>query len=940
MNIQEGSPVDDIENDIIENLDDQAADQEFQDQLVLAGIKNSELTDTISKKFIDYAMSVIVSRALPDVRDGMKPVHRRIIFAGNEANFRGTGTSYFKSARFTGETMGKFHPHGNSAIYEAMVRMAQPWQLLHPLIDSQGNWGSRDGDGAAAERYTEARLAKITEYLLHDLEKDTVDWRDNYDGKLQEPKVLPAKFPNLLVNGQLGIAVGMATNIPTHNLSEALDACALLLENPEATIDDILAVMPGPDFPTQGTIMGLGGIRQYYETGRGSVRMTGKFEIEELKGGKSQIVITELPYGVSAKQIILKVAELAEKKDGTGKRDLEGLADVRDESGKGIPMRVVIELKKDIDPNITLNYLRKKTNIVCNFSTNMVVLNSQGQPERMGVLQVLREFVKFRQQVVRRRTIFDLNKARDSLYKLVGLYAAVSIIDEVVRLIRTSSTTEEAHAKLMALELPISPEFRILLDEADPDEEYGDIFRLSDTQVTTILEMRLSRLTSFGLDSIAEEVREISATVRGFITILNDIKVLNGVIVNEWAEVKAKFAKPRQTTIDAVDYDELDEADLVERKDIIITVSKSGYVKRTEIDAYREQKRGGKGRNGMETKDDDYVHTTLKCTTKTPLIVFTTQGKAHSIMAYKFPEGTPASKGRPLVNFVGLEKGESVAAIIAMPETPEELVGKSLVFVTSWGTVRRNDAADFAKINSNGKIAIDLKDEHGNDRGDLVSVILTSDDRDILIATEQGYCCRSPVADLRVFNSRKSVGVKGITLSFGNRVIGASDLNHVEFSAQERDAYQAGGTFSTTDEAGEERVTVLTPERMAEMKATEEMLMTITSLGFGKRSSAHEYRVTNRGGKGVMAANINNQTGNLVACFPATDEDGLILTTDGGQTIRTRVSELRTASRVTKGVRAFKLPVGQKIVGVVVVGGDDVPETPDDIEAETSAAQE
>lgn len=936
--------MDDIENEIddeiIEGLDDTELDQDQLDQLTLAGVKNSELTDTISQKFLDYAMSVIVSRALPDVRDGMKPVHRRIIYAGDQANFRGSGTRYFKSARFTGETMGKYHPHGNSAIYDAMVRMAQPWQLRHPLIDSQGNWGSRDGSGAAAERYTEARLANITEYLLHDLEKDTVDWRDNYDGQLQEPKVLPAKFPNLLVNGQVGIAVGMATSIPTHNLVETLDACAILLENPEATVDDILAVMPGPDFPTKGTIMGLGGIRQYFETGRGAVRIMGKFEIEEIKGGRSQIVITELPYGVSAKQIIVKVAEMADKKDAAGKRELEGLADVRDESGKGIPMRVVIELKKDVDPNIVLNYLRKKTNIVCNFSTNLVVLNSQGQPERMGVLQVLKEFVKFRQQVVRRRTIYDLGKARDSLYRLVGLYGAVSIIDQVVALIRSSKTTDEAHSRLMALELPINPEFRVLLNEADPDEEYGEIFRLSDTQVKTILEMRLSRLTSFGLDSIAAEVREISAGVRGFIAILNDIKVLNDVITREWEEVKAKFGSPRLTKIDSVDYDELDEADLIERKDIIITVSKSGYVKRTDIDAYREQKRGGKGRNGMETKDDDYVHTTLKCTTKTPLLVFTTKGKAHSIMAYKFPEGTPASKGRPLVNFVQLDKDETVAAIISMPETPEDLVGKSLVFVTSWGSVRRNDAADFARINSNGKIAIDLKDEHGNNRGDLVSVILTADDRDILIATEQGYSCRSPVADLRVFNSRKSVGVKGITLSFGNRVIGASDLNHVDFSAQERDAYQAGGTLTTTDENGEERVTVLTPERMAEMKATEEMLMTITSLGYGKRTSAHEYRVTNRGGKGVMAANISNQTGNLVACFPAKDDDGLILTTDGGQTIRTRVSELRTASRVTKGVRAFKLPAGQKIVGVVVVGGDDVPETADDLTAETAQAAE
>lgn len=909
------------------------------DEPTETGVKKADITERFSKSYLDYAMSVIVARALPDVRDGMKPVHRRILWAAHEEKFRGTGTKFYKAARFTAAAMGKYHPHGNSAIYDAMVRMAQPWWLMHPLIASQGNWGSRDGDPAAAERYTEARLAEISDHLLHDIDKDTVDFRDNYTGEFREPKVLPAKFPNLLVNGQMGIAVGMATSIPTHNLGEVLDACTLMLDNPDATLDDVLQVMPGPDFPTNGMIMGLGGIRQAYETGRGSIRMAGKFEIEELKGGKSQIIITELPYGVNADSIHIKIAELAEKKDSNGKREVEGIADVRNESNIDNPIRVVVELKKDVDPNIILNYLRKKTNIVSNFSCNMVVLNPQGQPERMGVMQILTEFIKFRKQVVRRRTIHDLNKARDSLYKLVGIYAAVSIVDEVVRLIRSSATADEAHAKLMMLELPISPDFRVLLSEADPDEDYGETFRLSAKQASTILEMRLSRLTSMGLASIAVEVREISASVRGFIAILNEVALLNDVIKREWAETKAKFAIPRQTTIDAIDYDELDEADLVERKNIIITVSKSGYVKRTDIDAYREQKRGGKGRNGMETKDDDYVHTTLKCSTKTPLVVFTTYGKAHSLMAYKLPEGSPSSKGRPLVNFVALDKGESVAAIISMPETPEELVGKSLVFVTSWGSVRRNNAADFAKINSNGKIAIDLKDEFGASRGNLVSVILTSDDRDILIASEQGYCCRSPVADLRVFNSRKSVGVKGITLGFGNTVIGASDLNHVDFTPQERDAYQSGGTLTTKEEDGTERVIVLTEERMHEMKESEEMLLTITSLGYGKLSSAHEYRVTSRVAKGIMAANISSHTGNLVACLPAKSEDGLILTTDGGQTIRTRVGELRTLGRMTKGVRTFKLPAGQKIVGVVVVAGDDISETPEDLTAEVLETQ-
>lgn len=888
------------------------------------GVQKVDITETVSTAFTNYAMSVIVARALPDVRDGFKPVHRRIVFSCHKENFKGKGTKFFKAARIVGDVMGKYHPHGDSAIYEAMVRMAQPWWLMHPLIESQGNWGSRDGDKAAAQRYTEGRLAGIGEFLLDDIDEDTVDFRDNYDGSHQEPIVVPAKFPNLLVNGQMGIAVAMATSIPTHNLGEVIDACAVILDSPDATLDDILQVMPGPDFPTKGTIMGVGGIRQAYETGNGAIRLSGKFEIENLKGGKSAIVVTELPYGVSAKAIITRIAEMANKKDVSGKRDFEGLADLRDESGRNHDVRVVIELKKEVDPQVALAFLRKKTDIVCNFPYNSVVLDSQGLPCQMGIMQMLREFVRFRHETVRRRSMHRLNKARDRLYKLLGQYAAVLRIDEVVRIIRSSDSPVEAKTALMALPVSITPEFRALLEEADPDDTFGDTYHLSGPQADTILEMRLSKLTKLGLDDIAVEVRDVSASIKGFLEIINDFEVMKDVIRTEWADIKKKYAKPRMTQIDPLDYDDVDEDDLVERKDIIITVSKTGYVKRVDLDAYREQKRGGKGRNGMETKDDDFVHTTMTCTTKTPLVVFSTNGKAYQIKAYKLPEGGPASKGRPLVNFVPLDKNEAVAAIIAMPETDEELEGKSLIFFTDFGTVRRNKATDFWNIKANGKIAIDLKDENGITQGALVAVTLTSDDRDVLIATEQGFCCRFPVDELRVFNSRKSVGVKGITLGLGNRVIGASDLRHVDFTAQDREAYKAGGTYTSKDDNGVETVHVLTPERMEEMRESEEMLLTISAQGFCKRSSAHEYRVTARGGKGLMAANLNTHTGSLVACLPVREDEGLILTTDGGQTIRTRVAEMRLSGRSTKGVRAFRLPAGQKIVGVAAVSGEEV----------------
>jgi len=884
--------------------------------VVKKGIRPVPIEDEMSKSYLDYSMSVIVGRAIPDVRDGMKPVHRRIVYAMQES-YPATAP-HKKSARAVGDVMGKYHPHGDSAIYETLVRLAQPFKMRHPLVDGQGNFGSIDGDPAAAMRYTEARLTRLAHMLTDDLDKDTVDWQPNYDGSLKEPKVLPARFPNLLVNGSEGIAVAMATSVPTHNLGEVLDACILVLDRDDVSFDEIFEVLPGPDFPTKGVIMGRGGIRQAYLTGKGSIRVSGVAEIEQIKGGKSRIVISELPYGVNKKSFIERIAELVSSKT------LDGITDIRDESDRNDNVRVVVELRRDVDPSILLNGLRKHTDLIKSFGYNATLLNSRGRPEEMPLLSILKEFVAFRRTTVRRRTIFELNKARDSLHRQIGLYAAVSMVDEVVRTIRGASDVDDARVKLMAMEFPTAGEFRKLLEEADPDVPVGDVFKLSEVQTKAILEMRLQKLTGLERDEIAETARSLSAQINHLTTILNDRSVLDGIIRNEFQEIKAKFATPRLTKIEAVDMDDIDDEDLIERKDIVVTITKSGYVKRTDLAAYREQKRGGKGRNGMETKDEDFVINTLVCTTKTPLVFFTSRGIARSLKAYRLPDGAPSAKGRPLVNFVTLRQEETISAVIAMPESEEELDGRSLVFITDFGTVRRNDARAFWGINRAGKIAISLEDDLGNPQGRLVEVLLATDDDDVLVATERGICVRFPVKDLRVMKSRNSSGVRAITLEHGNRVIGASILNHFRRSAQERDAYLNGGTITLKREDGTTDSFSLPADQMEAMQKAEEHLLTISANGFGKRSSSYEYRTTARGAKGIAAAIINHSTGNLVSCFKVTEDDGLVMVTDGGQTIRTRVRDVRITGRVTRGVRMFRLPDGQSIVSVARVSADDL----------------
>lgn len=883
------------------------------------GIRRIAVEDEMAKSYLDYSMSVIVSRAIPDVRDGMKPVHRRIIY-GMRETYAST-QPYKKSARAVGDIMGKYHPHGDSAIYDTLVRLAQPFKMRHPLIDGQGNFGSIDGDPPAAMRYTEARLFPLAHMMTNDIDKDTVDFQPNYDASTVEPKVLPARFCNLLVNGSEGIAVAMATSIPPHNLGESIDACLLVLDNPEATLDDVMQVMPGPDFPTQGTIMGRGGIRQAYTTGRGSIRVTGVAEIEPMKSGKSRIVISELPYGVNKKSFIERIAELVEAKT------IDGITDIADQSDRKANVRVIVELRRDVDPQIVLNGLRKHTDFVKSFSYNATVLNSRGRPEEMSLMSILQEFVAFRRHTVRRRSIFEINKARDLLHRQIGLYAAVSQVDEVVKTIRGAADVDDARVKLMAMEFPTSGDFAKLLAEADPDLPVGAIFKLSAEQTKAILEMRLQKLTGLEREEIAKVALEYSAEINRLIVILNDPTVLDGIVRNEFIEVKAKWANPRLTKIEAADMDDIDDEELIERKDIVITITRTGYVKRTDLDAYREQRRGGKGRNGMETKDDDFVVTSLACTTKTPLVFFTSRGIAHSLKAYRLPEGAPAAKGRPLINYVPLRQEETISAVIAMPESEAELEGKSLLFVTDFGTIRRNNAKAFWGINKAGKIAIRLEDDLGNSTGKLVETLLASDDDDVLISTENGTCVRFPIDDVRVVKSRDGVGVCAIDLESGNRVIGATILKHFKNSPQERDAYLAGGTVAIKQEDGSSIDFSIPAERFAEMEANQENLLTISSLGFGKRSSSYGYRITSRGRKGIAAAIINDTTGSLVSCFTVTDGDGLVMVTDGGQTIRTRARDVRQTGRVARGVRMFSLPQGQVIVSVAKVNADDMDDT-------------
>jgi DNA gyrase subunit A len=909
-------------------------------------IKPIGITDEMKKSYLDYAMSVIVSRALPDVRDGLKPVHRRILFSMHE-NKNLPDRPYTKCARIVGDTMGKYHPHGNLAVYDALVRMAQDFSLRLPLIDGQGNFGSMDGDSPAADRYTEARLDKAAMPLLEDLDLDTVEFQPNYDGKEREPKVLPARYPNLLVNGAGGIAVGMATNIPPHNLGEVIDACVALIDNPEITIDELIEIVPGPDFPTGASIMGRSGIHAAYHTGRGSVVMRSKTHIEELRKEREAIIVTEVPYQVNKASMVEKIADMVREKR------IEGISDLRDESSRE-GVRVVIEIKRDALADVVLNQLYRFTQLQTSFGCNFVALTG-GRPEVLNLRDFIVAFVEFREEVVSRRTRFLLNKARERAHVLCGLATAVANIDEVIRLIRTAPTPAVAHASLMERNWPaedIAPLIALVDDPRHPINPDGT-YRLSDAQAKAILELRLARLTALGRDEIGDELQKLATEIADYLDILRSRVRIQDIIKTELAEVRAAFATPRRTVIQDWGSD-LDDEDLIAREDMVVTVSHAGYIKRVPLSTYRAQRRGGKGRSGMATRDEDFVARLFVANTHTPVLFFSSLGQVYKEKVWRLPLAAPNAKGKALVNMLPLDKGERITTIMPLPEDEESWDTLDVMFATASGGVRRNKLSDFVNVNRAGKIAMKL------DEGDaIVDVQICTEGNDVLLTTALGQCIRFAVPEVRVFKGRDSTGVRGINLAKGDIVISMAILHHLDATPEERATYLkdaaaarralTGEGEETTEPAtdGEETAgEVELGAKRLEMQLAEQFILTVSEKGYGKRTSSFEYRVTGRGGKGIVAMVVNDRNGKLIASFPVDDRDQIMLVTDGGQVIRVPVdagpgNRIRIAGRSTQGVTVFNTDASEKVVSVERIGDEGEGEEGDtEVEAEAGPAPE
>lgn len=874
-------------------------------------IKPVSIVDEMKRSYLDYAMSVIVSRALPDVRDGLKPVHRRILYSMHENGYE-WNKPYRKSARVVGDVMGKYHPHGDSAIYDALVRMAQDFSLRLPLIDGQGNFGSVDGDPAAAMRYTECRLEKVAHKLLDDIDKDTVDFQENYDNSESEPVVLPAKFPNLLVNGAGGIAVGMATNIPPHNLGEVIDAAIAIMENPAMTLEELMQIVPGPDFPTGGMILGRSGIRSAYETGRGSVPMRAKVDTEEIRKDRWALIVSEIPYQVNKSSMIEKIAEMVRDKR------VEGISDIRDESDRS-GMRVVIELKRDAVADVVLNQLYRFSQLQTSFGANMVALNG-GKPEQMNLTDMLKAFVAFREEVVQRRTRYLLRKCRDRAHILVGLGIAVANIDEVIKLIRAAPDPATARAQLLERDWPakdVEDLIRLIDDPRHMVQEDGT-YKLSEEQARAILDLRLQRLTAMGRDEIEEELNKIGAEISDYLDILRSRARIQEIVRTEMLEIKDEFATPRRTEIVEGGAD-FDEEDLIQREDMVVTVSHGGYIKRVPLATYRAQRRGGKGRSGMATKEEDFVTRLFVANTHTPVLFFSSRGICYKMKVWRLPLGGPTSRGKALVNMLPLEQGEQITSILPLPEDEDTWANLDVMFATVRGTVRRNKLSDFVNINRNGKIAMKLEDGDG-----IVGVDTCSEHSDVMLTTNSGQCIRFPVTDVRVFAGRNSVGVRGIRLAEGDRIISMQILHHIDVDAEERAAYlklsraMRGEADENVGGADEDGVVAgeLSQERYAEMSAAEQIILTISENGYGKRTSSFEYRVTGRGGKGITAMAVNDRNGGLIASFPVEDSHQIMLVTDGGQLIRCPVDGIRIAGRATQGVIVFKTAEAEKVVAV------------------------
>ncbi len=881
------------------------------------------IEEEMKRSYLDYAMSVIVSRALPDARDGLKPVHRRILFSMGENGYD-WNKPYRKSARVVGDVIGKYHPHGDSSIYDALVRMAQDFSLRLPLIDGQGNFGSVDGDPPAAMRYTEVRMAKAAHALLNDIDKDTVDYQDNYDNSEREPTVLPAEFPNLLVNGAGGIAVGMATNIPPHNLGEVVDACIALIENPDLSIDQLMEIVPGPDFPTGGIILGRAGIRSAYHLGRGSVVMRGKVEIEEVRKDRLAIIINEIPYQVNKASMIEKIAELVREKR------IEGIGDLRDESDRQ-GMRVVIELRRDAVPDVVLNQLYRFSPLQTSFGCNTVALH-HGRPETMNLKELLEAFVEFRQTVVTRRTKFELNKARDRAHVLVGLAVAVANIDEVIQLIRTAPDPGAARDALMSRDWPahdVAPLIRLIDDPRHLIKEDGT-FRLSETQARAILDLRLQRLTALGRDEVGDELNALGEKIAEYLAILSSRARVLEIIRDELTKVREEFATPRRTEITDAS-NEMEDEDLIQREDMVVTVSHLGYIKRVPLSAYRAQRRGGKGRSGMSTRDEDFVTRLFVANTHTPVLFFSSTGMVYKMKVWRLPLATPQARGKALVNLLPLQQGETIATIMPLPEDEDTWHELDVLFATRSGNVRRNKLSDFVQINRNGKIAMKIEGDDG-----IVAVRIGSEDDDIVLTSANGRCIRFPVTDVRVFSGRTSTGVRGIRLDASDTVISMAILRHLDVSPAEARAYlkqsnamrRAAGDEEVPeeiaadeegDETGEGDV-ALSAERYAEIGAAEQFLLTVSENGYGKRSSSLEYRTSGRGGKGIIAMAVTKRNGRLAACFPVEDHDEIMLVSDRGQLIRCPVNDVRIAGRSTQGVVIFRTNKDERVVSVEHIG--------------------
>ena len=866
------------------------------------------------RSYLDYAMSVIVSRALPDVRDGLKPVHRRILHAMNESGYHWNRT-YRKSARVIGDVMGKYHPHGGEAIYDAMVRMVQDFSMSLPLVDGQGNFGSMDGDPPAAMRYTEVRLARSATMLLDDIDQDTVDFRENYDNSAQEPTVLPARFPHLLVNGAGGIAVGMATNIPPHNLGEVIDATLALIDNPELGIGELIEHIPGPDFPTGGVILGRTGILSAAHTGRGGIALRGKTKRESFGKDRESIVVTEMPYQVNKSRMVEQIAEAVRDKR------IEGVSGLRDESDRD-GVRVVIELKRDATYEVVLNQVYRYTPLQTSFGVNALALNG-GRPEQLNLKQILTAFLAFREDVITRRTLYELGKARDRAHILVGLSVAVANIDKVIKLIRSAPDPNKARDDLISRKWPVADISALVEKIGDVNNNLidGKNYKMSEVQARAILELRLQRLTALERDKISDDLNELAKKIVDYLGILKSRDRLLEIMRRELRDVQENFSVDRRTTIEEAEF-ESDIEDLIEHEEMVVTVTNKGYIKRVALSSYRAQRRGGKGRAAMATRDEDFVSQLFVADTHRPVLFFTTRGMVYMLKVYKLPIATPQARGKPIVNLLPLLRGESIATMMPLPEDEEVWDKMHVMFATSHGDVRRNALREFINVKSNGKIAMKLVGTAGEGSAELIGVKTCCEGQDVLLAVTNGKCIRFPITDVREFASRSSTGVRGIRRSSGDRVVSMSILDHQEIGIEVRDDYlkRASANRRSNGETLGEDLPKLDNNQARALSEREEMILTVTENGYGKRTSAYEYRITRRGGQGIINIETSPRNGDVVASFAVRPEDQLMLVTDAGKLIRISVNDIRIAGRNTQGVTLFKTKKSERVVSVIRLG--------------------